>query len=42
MGCKYACICEGSCLSCTEYEPEQYYGHAEDYADQQRNKYNNY
>ena len=30
MGCVYACVCGGNCLRCSQYEPEQYFGHAED------------
>ena len=41
MGCIYACSCVGQCLGCPEYQPEQYYGHAEDLAAQAQG-YNNY
>lgn len=34
MGCKYACVCSGRCITCTRYEREEYVGHAEDYYDQ--------
>ena len=30
MGCKYACVCGANCLRCSQYEPEEYFGHAED------------
>jgi hypothetical protein len=30
MGCKYACTCGGRCWSCSQYEPESYFGEAED------------
>ena len=30
MGCKYACTCWANCLSCSQYEPEIYFGEAED------------
>ncbi len=30
MGCVYACVCSGRCWTCSQYEPEQYFGHAED------------
>ena len=33
MGCKSACICGGFCPGCTSYEPETYFGHAEDVYD---------
>lgn len=41
MGCKYACTCSGICPGCRTYEPEEYYGHAEDIAAQARG-YENY
>lgn len=34
MGCKFACTCGGNCLGCSEYEKEEYCGHAEDLYDQ--------
>ena len=34
MGCIHACQCGGLCLGCNAYEPERYYGHAEDLAAQ--------
>jgi hypothetical protein len=36
MGCIYACICGGLCISCHEYKPETYFGEAEDIASQSR------
>lgn len=30
MGCKYACTCGANCLRCSQYEPESYFGEAED------------
>lgn len=30
MGCKYACTCGANCLKCSQYEPESYFGEAED------------
>ncbi len=30
MGCKYACTCGSNCLKCSQYEPEAYFGEAED------------
>lgn len=30
MGCKYACTCGSNCLRCSQYEPESYFGEAED------------
>lgn len=30
MGCVNACVCRGNCNRCSQYEPEQYFGHAED------------
>lgn len=30
MGCVYACVCSCNCLRCGQYEPERYFGHAED------------
>lgn len=36
MGCKYACMCGGLCSNCGEYEPEEYFGHAEDLSSQSR------
>lgn len=30
MGCVNACVCSANCLRCSQYEPEQYFGHAED------------
>lgn len=30
MGCKYACTCGANCLRCSHYEPERYFGEAED------------
>ena len=30
MGCKYACTCGANCLRCSQYEPEIYFGEAED------------
>jgi len=36
MGCIYSCQCGGICIGCSQYEPERYYGHAEDLAAQAR------
>ena len=33
MGCKYACVCGGSCPDCPGFEPEAYVGEAEDIYD---------
>lgn len=30
MGCKYACVCGSNCLKCSQFEPESYFGEAED------------
>lgn len=30
MGCKYACTCGANCLRCSQYQPESYFGEAED------------
>jgi hypothetical protein len=36
MGCIYACMCSGLCISCRDYQSEKYFGHAEDLAAQAR------
>lgn len=30
MGCKYACVCGGTCYNCDRRESEEYPGEAED------------
>ena len=30
MSCRYACTCGGACWSCSNREPERYFGEAED------------
>lgn len=41
MGCKHACTCGGFCPGCRSYEPESYFGEAEDQLARQRG-YNSY
>jgi len=41
MGCKYACTCGGMCPGCGSYQPESYFGEAEDLLSQQMG-YRNY
>ncbi|MHB8096076.1 MAG: hypothetical protein ACYDEI_00260 [Erysipelotrichaceae bacterium] len=41
MSCKFACMCVGNCIGCSDRESESYFGEAEDLLSQQMG-YRNY